>query len=75
MLACIDDPKLDSTASHKAYFFLVSQPASPCRLSSRAHCSDDYGWSGSTASVRMLRLLLNCSSAVCFGFGYGYGRK
>ena len=40
-----------------------------------------YGWSGSTALVRMLRLLalrrtdVICWSAVCFGFGYGYGRN
>jgi len=39
-------------------FFLVSQPASPCPLSSRTPCVDDYGWSGSTASEHMLRLLL-----------------
>ena len=59
MLAGIDDPKLDSTASHDPIsFFFVSQPASPCRLSSRAPCVDDYGWSGSMASVHMLRLLL-----------------
>jgi len=55
ILAGIDDPKLDSTASHPSS---SSQPASPCRLSSRATCADDYVWSGSTASVHMLRLLL-----------------
>jgi len=43
-------------------FFLVSQPASPCHLSSRAPCVDDYGWSGSMASVRMLCLLLRSLS-------------
>ena len=56
MLAGIDNPKLDSVASHPSS---SSQPASPCRLSSRAPCADDYGWSGSTAgSGLVLRLLL-----------------
>ena len=51
MLAGIDDQKLPS-------FFLVLQPALSCRLSSRAPCADDYGWSGSISSLRMFRLLL-----------------
>ena len=51
MLAGIDDQKLDTTASHPSSIFLISQPASPCHLSFRAPCADDYGWSGSTASV------------------------
>ena len=77
MLSGIDDPKLASTASHPSS---SSQPASPCRLSSRAPCADDYGWSGSTASMRMFRLLQSSTlvirwSAVGFGFGYGYGRS
>jgi len=55
MLAGIDNPKLDSIASHPSS---SSQSASPCHLSSRALCTDHYGWSGSTASLHMLRLLL-----------------
>jgi len=56
MLAGIDNPQLNSTASHPS----SSSHSLPHHvvLSSRAPCADDYGWSGSTASVRMLRLLL-----------------
>jgi len=43
MLAGIDDLILDRTASHPSSIFLVSQPASPCRLKFRAPCDDDYG--------------------------------
>jgi len=55
MLAGIDDPKLDSTASH-----LSSSSHSLPRhvVCHPGPCADDYGWSGSTASVPMLRLLL-----------------
>jgi len=56
MLAGIDDQKLDSTASHPSSIFLVSQSASPCHLSFRAPCDDEYGWSGSTVSVAKFRL-------------------
>jgi len=55
VLAGIDDPKLDSTAFHPSSSF----HSLPRRvLSSRAPCADEYGWSGSTALVHMLRLLL-----------------
>ena len=50
VLAGIDDPKVDSTAFHPSSSF----HSLPRRvLSSRAPCADDYGWSGSTASVHM----------------------
>ena len=70
MLAGIDDPKLDSTASHPSSSS-HSLLRSPCRLSSRAPCADDYGWCGSMASVHIL-LVIHWSAA---GFGYGCGRE
>jgi len=53
VVAGIDDPKLDGTASHPS----SSSHSLPHRVC-QAPCVDDYGWSGSTASVYMLPLLL-----------------
>jgi len=60
MLAGIDNLKLDSAASHPSF----SSHSLPCRvLSSQAPCVDDYGWSGSTASVHILSLSVGRQSA------------
>ena len=75
MLAGIDDPKLDSAASHPS--------SSSCSLPRRVVChpghparADYYGWSGSTAPVHMLcLLLLLLSDWSAVGFGYAYGHK
>jgi len=55
MLTGIDDPKLDSTASHPS----SSSHSLPRRVvcQSRAPRADDYGWCGSMASERMFLLL------------------
>jgi len=59
VLACIDNPKLDSTASHPSSVShslprrIVCHPGHPAPTIMAI-----YGWSGSTTSVRMLRLLL-----------------
>ena len=80
MLADIDDPKLDSTASHPS----SSSHSLPRRvvLSSRAPCADDYGWSSSMtlafsahASIVYFYCRYPLVGTVGFGFGYGYGRK
>ena len=78
MLAGIDDPKLDSTASHSSSLShslphrVVCHPGHPA---STTLCGLVLG---PKASVHMLRLLPTVVirwSAVCFGFGCGYGRK
>jgi len=57
VLAGINDPKLDSNASHPSSSShslprrIVCHPGHPA-------CADNYGWAGSTALARMLRLLL-----------------
>ena len=58
VVAGIDDQKLDSTTSHPSSSSHSLPRHVVTRLSSRAPCAVDYGWSGFTASVRMLRLLL-----------------
>ena len=61
MLAGIDDPKLDSTASHPS----TSSHSLPCCVvchPGHAPCADDYGWSGSTASVHILSLSIDRQS-------------
>ena len=74
MLVGIDDLILGSTASHPSSPS-HSLPRPSCRLSSRATCADDYGWSGSTASVPILLYSYCRYPLVGFGFGYGDGRK
>jgi len=53
-----DDLKLDSTASHPSSSSHSLPRHVVCHRGQPVPTADDHGWSGSTASVHMLRLLL-----------------
>ena len=56
VVAGIDNPKLDSTTSHpSSSSHSHSLPRRVVCHPGHLSCVDDYGWSGSMASVRMLR--------------------
>ena len=71
MLTGIDDPKLDSTASHPSSSHSLPRRVvcHPGTLRRRLWVVWFYGFSAHTVVIR-------CSAVgFHFGFGYGYGRK
>jgi len=68
----LDDPKLDSTASHSSS---SSHSLPRCVVCHPGHPAPVAWFYGFSAPASFTSTFVIRWSAVSFGFGYGYGRK